>query len=256
MGSAGVLAGLSLAANLQAQALPGMPPREAPPDLHPPEVLLPLRPFAASVETAEGRRISFRGERVSETTEAWLIEQGAAQSEDLLLLADRIRYEPATGLLTAEGRIRLEAAGVRLRCERLRMDWHQRTGEAWALELEVPPHWTLRASHVAFTSLKLWDFQRVDVTACPEERPGWTARLSSLKVDLEGFATLRNLWLWLGPVPTYYYLPWGIYPAQAKRSSGLLPMSFSPSGPMGWNLSIPYFQTLGDRADLTVSPDY
>lgn len=255
-GSAGLLAGLSLAGSLQAQALPGLGPGEAPPELPAPELLLPLRPFAGALEAGPGQKIRFRGERVAETAEAWLIEQGAAQSDDLLLLADRIRFEPATGILTAEGRIRLEGPGLRLRCERLRMDWHQRTGEAWALDLEVPPHWTLRAAHVAFTSLKLWDFQRVDVTACPEERPGWTARLSSLKVDLEGFATLRNLWLWLGPIPTYYYLPWGIYPAKAQRSSGLLPLSFSPSGPMGWNLSLPYFQTLGDRADFTLSPDY
>lgn len=259
VGSARWLAGLSLMANLQAQGLPSVGPSrtEGAWELLPVTHLMPLRPWAPNLQRdTELRSVTFRGERITETPEAWSIERGAVQTEDLLLLADHLRYEASTGLLIAEGHIRLERPGLRLRCERLRMDWKRRTGEAWGLELELPPHWTLRADHVAFTSLKLWDFQRVELTACPEERPGWTARLSRLKVDLEGLATLRNFWLWLGPIPTYYYVPWAIYPAEAQRSSGLLPIRFSPSGVTGWSLAVPYYQTLGERADVTLSPEY
>lgn len=241
---------------LPGQSLPPLPSPATVPEAPTPAELIPLRPVDLGQDPEGTRTLRFRGERVTEGPDAWVIEQGAAQSDEILLLADLIRYEPTTGMLTAEGRIRLEGPGLRLRCERLRMDWKARTGEAWALDLELPPNWSLKSSHVAFTSLKLWDFQAVEVSSCPEENPGWKAQISSLKVDLEGFATVRNGLLWVGPVPTYYYLPWAIYPVKPERSSGLLPISFSPNGPMGWNLTLPYYQTLGDRADLTFSPSY
>ena len=52
------------------------------------------------------------------------------ESKDLLLLADRIHYSQITGEIQAEGHIRLEGPGLRLRCGRLRMDWNRRIGEA------------------------------------------------------------------------------------------------------------------------------
>ena len=236
--------------------LPGLPPVQGEAQLPGLGEWLPLRPMPLDADKVGAVPLRLRGKTVQESPEGWTLEDGAVESPDLLLLADHIHYQIATGELQAEGHIRLEGPGIRLRCGRLRMDWKKRMGEAWALELELPPSWVLRSERVAFSTMKHWDFDQVELSPCPQEKPGWKAVLSRLTVDLDHYATLRNLWVWVGNVPTFYYLPWAIYPAKAERTSGLLPISFSLSGPLGTSLGLPYYQVLGPTADATLSPEY
>jgi len=217
--------------------------------------LLPYRPRAMEAEETPAEPLSYRGERVLDTPEGWTIERGAIQGNELLLVADRIQYDPKTGQLVAEGSIRLEGQGIRMRCERLAMDWNKRSGEAWALVLEIEPDWTLTSDHVVFASLKNWDFERVHVSSCPQEEPGWSMTMSRLKLNLDHFATFRNAKLSVGPMPVMY-LPWATYPAKAKRSSGLLPTLPSYSSAHGVTLALPYFQALGQTMDFTLNPEF
>ena len=251
-----ILAWWMAALPLAAQALPKAPvlgPLDAPT----PAELIPLRPYRLEGDRW-GTRVPFdwRGDPVKEVGDLWTLEQGAIQAEGLLLLADHIEYRISEGRLAAQGHIRLEAPGMRLLAERLEMDWEHRSGQAWALQMDLPPTWTLKSAHVAFTTLRTWAFDAVELSPCPEVDPGWKARLTSLKVDLDGFATLRNAVIWLGSVPTYYYLPWAIYPAQADRASGLLPANLGFSSAMGTTLGLPYYQVLGPTADATFTPEY
>lgn len=252
--SRGLILGV-LPSILAAQGLPPVPvpaPLEAPT----PAELLPLRPFRLELGPGMSRvPFDWRGERVREQGDVWILEQGAIQAEGLLLLADRIEYRIPEGRLVAQGHIRLEGPDLRLRGERLEMDWERRSGEAWALQMDLPPNWTLRSAHVAFTTLRTWSFDGVELSPCPEERPGWKARLSSLKVDLDSFATLWNARIQMGSVPIFY-LPYALYPAQADRSSGLLPPKLGASSTLGTILGLSYYQVLGDSADATFSPEY
>jgi hypothetical protein len=203
----------------------------------------------------EGVRFRWSGERVKEGEDLLEIDRGLLQSESVLLLADRIQYQPSTGELLAEGNIRLEAPDLRLRCARLKMAWRSQIGEARALELELPPHWTLKSDRVTFTSFRHWDFEAVEISPCPQEEPGWKAKLSSLKLDLDGFASFRNARVIVGPVPVLY-LPWALYPAKAERSSGLLPPYLGYSGNLGATLAVPYYQVFGPTADATLQPQW
>lgn len=232
---------------------PEMEPLEA----TPPVQLLPQRPATPAPRAALSRLpFDWRGERAHEAQDVWVLEQGAIQAEGFLMLADRIEYHMDEGRVVAMGHIRLEGPDVRLRCERLEMLWDSRSGQAWALQMDLPPTWTLRSAHVAFAALRTWSFDAVDLSPCPEDQPGWKAKLSSLKVDLDGWATLSNALIFLGPVPTYYYVPWAIYPAQADRASGILPPSLGFSSAFGTNVGVNYYQVLGPTADLTLAPDY
>jgi len=244
---------LSQAAN---PLLPTLPPLPARPDAPTVGELLPLRPARPAVAGEGGVALRVRGRNIIEDPDGWTLTDGAVESPDLMLLADHIRYRTTTGEMQAEGHIRLEGPGVRLRCTLLRMNWLTRVGEAYHLELELPPTWVLRSDKVAFATMKHWDFDRVELSPCPQEQPGWKALVSRLTVDLDDWATLRNLWLWVGNVPTYYYLPWAMYPAKAERTSGLLPIALSFSGPMGASLTVPYYQVLGPTADFTFAPTY
>lgn len=246
----------AVALRLAAQGLPVLPP-ERTLDAPPPEFLLPYRPFELSSAARGGALpFSWRGQRVVQAGDHWTLEGGAIQGEGLLLLADQIDYDLKTGDLVARGRIRVEAPDLRLRCEKLEMNWRTRSGQAWMLELDLPPSWTLTSSRVAFAGLRIWTFDAVEVTSCPEEKPGWRAKLSKLKVDLDGYAQLWNLRVLLGHLPTQIYVPYGIYPAKLDRASGLLPPQLGTSATLGTSVGLGYYQTLGPSADATLQPEW
>jgi len=245
-----------LPALLIAQGIPPLPDSPPRPDAPWISELLAYRPYDLPKDSSPATTVRFRGAPISGgPEEGWTIEQGVLESGEMLLLADRIVFKPRTGEVVAQGHIRLEAPGLRLLCERLEMDLKQRTGQAWALQLELPPHWTLRSEKVAFTTLKHWDFESVELSPCPQDQPGWSASLSNLNLDLDHFATFRNARIFIGSVPILYF-PWAIYPAKAKRSSGLLMPSFGISSDLGVSLGPSYYQVLGDTMDATLSPEY
>ncbi|MBP1626192.1 MAG: Organic solvent tolerance protein [Holophagaceae bacterium] len=245
-----------IAGGLGAQGLPALPPIPEFGRIPARAELVPLRPYNPEEGLSNRLPFRWRGDKVTETLDSWDLETGAIQTDSVLLVADRIHYTPSTDEIVAEGHIRMEAPGLRLRCERLKMDWRKQVGEAHALVLEIAPTWSLNSDKVAFTSLRHWDFEQVEVSPCPQEKPGWKAKASHLKVDLEGYATLQNLWLWIKDVPTPYYLPWVMYPAKSERTPGLMPPTIRLSGTTGWSIGIPYYQTFGDAVDATFSPQY
>ncbi|MDR3673046.1 MAG: putative LPS assembly protein LptD [Holophaga sp.] len=241
---------------LAGQGLPPFPVPEATATLPNMGELLPFRPVPMEAEGERKEPIRLRGKNVQESAEGWTLVDGAVESKDLMLLADRMQYSTVTGQLEAQGHIRLEGPGVRLRCDRLKMDWVKRIGEAYVLELELPPTWLLRSDKVEFNTFQHWEFDKVELSPCPEQKPGWKAYVSKLTVDLDHYARLHNLWIWAFNLPTYYYLPYAIYPAKAERTSGVLPISMSFSGPTGASLAVPYYQVLGKSADATITPQY
>lgn len=251
---------LGLVPSLLLGQLPPLP--EAKPVVPGPSAseLLPFRPFTPSGVDASRQPLRYRGQVSGGPEEGWTIEHGAveggdAESGQLLLLADRIYFHPKSDHLVATGHIRLEAPGLRLLAERLEMNVSTRVGSAQAVQLDLPPTWTLRSQKVQFTTLKHWEFDQVELSPCPEEKPGWSASLSDLKVDLDKFATFRNAKGFLGPVP-FFYMPWGAYPAKLQRSSGLIQPEVNFSRSLGTHLGLSYYQVLGDTMDATVRPDF
>jgi hypothetical protein len=256
LSAGGILALGALPGILAGESLPPVPATGTEPSAPGPGELLPLRPIPLDLEQARKEPVRIRGRNVEEGLDGWTVVEGGVESQDLLLLADRIHYSQVTGEIQAEGHIRLEGPGLRMRCGRLRMDWNRRIGEAWVLELELPPNWMLRSDKVEFNTLQHWEFEKVELSPCPEEKPGWKATVSRLTVDLDHYAHLHNLWIWVFNLPTYYYLPYAVYPAKPERTSGVLPVSMSLAGPVGASLAVPYYQVLGSSADATITPTY
>lgn len=87
------------------------------------------------------------------------------------------------------------------------------------------------------------------------ETPIWHFRSRSSVVDREEeLVYLRDVQFVLQNTPVLR-LPYLRLPATtAKRKSGFLPPKLEFSSQRGWSVAVPYFQTLGDHADVTLTP--
>ena len=116
-GGALALGALPLA--LAGQGLPSIPRSAAVPPAPDLGALLPLRPMPLEPDQEPAEPLRIRGRNVGQSPAGWTLEDGAVESKDLLLLADRIQFDRATGEVRAQGHIRLEGPGMRMRCGRL-----------------------------------------------------------------------------------------------------------------------------------------
>jgi hypothetical protein len=203
--------------------------------------------------------------------------------------AETISFNRLDQSLKASGNVVLEHPNYKMRCQQIEMrltvsgDEVIRTGEAHGAIFELPPSWILTARLASFEdypgdSLGLlgkllggradrtteFRFEDASVSPCPDDRPNWVANTSNihLKTGLyesgsrqQGYATLKNIVLKIGPVPIMW-MPLALFPARVDRAPGLLPPEIGYSSQLGAIVGMSYFQPLGDSADATISPTW
>lgn len=90
---------------------------------------------------------------------------------------------------------------------------------------------------------------------CDFEHPSWHVSASSARLPLaRERASLWNPAVWIGPVPVFYS-PWLSLPL-SNRQSGLLFPKPGVNPLKGLSYQQPIFVTLGESADVTVTPGY
>jgi len=283
---------LAASTHVSAQGLPELP-IIPPHDFKDADFLYPQRPAASDYKKAI--TIKWRGESVREEGTTLILTNAAIEMEgmgngNVLLLADSIEYNRLAQSMKAAGTVRLEHTAFRMRCHRLEMkmvtfgDVVVPSGDAWGVTFELPPSWMLNSDHVYFVSHPgdslgvigelmgkgkanntiEFRFEEVSVSPCPQENPGWMVKTSSLNLktgsydntsELQGYATLKNIVLKIGPVPVMW-MPWVLFPARIDRAAGILPPTLGYNSQLGATLGMSYFQPLGQTADVTFSPTW
>jgi len=283
---------LAASAHVSAQGLPELPIIR-PHDFKEADFLYPQRPAASDYK--KPTTIQWRGESVREEGTTYILTNAVIELEgisngNVLLMADSIEYNHLAQSMKAVGAVRLEHPAFRMRCQRLEMqiinfdDVVVPSGEAWGVTFEFPPSWTLNSEHVYFVShpgdslgvigeligngkannTMEFRFKEVSVSPCPQDNPGWMAKTSFLNLKtgsysnssgLQGYATLKNIVLKIGPVPVMW-MPWVLFPARIDRAAGILPPTLGYNSKLGATLGMSYFQPLGHTADVTFSPTW
>jgi lipopolysaccharide assembly outer membrane protein LptD (OstA) len=89
----------------------------------------------------------------------------------------------------------------------------------------------------------------------PSRPPVWQIKAARATHDQEAATvSYRDAWIEIGGVPVLY-TPYLEHPdGTVRRKSGLLTPSFGSSSVLGQFYAQPYFQTLGDSADITLEP--
>lgn len=189
--------------------------------------------------------------------DAYLIatEEVEIKYQDITLKADRLRIDIPRDLVTAEGNIILDEGPQRLTGDTLEYDLNTRTGRLTNAHAQgTTPEYYFWGDEVAKIGENRYTVVDGALTSCNPETPSWSFRFSRARIELEGYAHIKNARFKARKVPLLYW-PYIVWPAKTERSSGFLIPMPGYSSRRGAYLGLAYFQTLGRSADATVFAD-
>lgn len=122
---------------------------------------------------------------------------------------------------------------------------------------KIPGYLSMKAHRVFQNSDENMDVEKASLTTCrcaPEDNPAWGLSASRAFVEPNEYITLYGTTLEVAQFPLLYS-PWFKMPIKTKRQSGFLLPSFYLSR-AGDAASFPYYLTLGEHADSTMTLTY
>lgn len=172
------------------------------------------------------------------------------------LLADRVTLNSQTLVAEAEGRARLTMPGQVLTGPRMVVDMGSGVGKLYQGQIFIEAsHYFVRGDEIEKTGPETYKIKYGQFTTCDGESPAWTMEGSEVELTVDGYGTAKNTTFRVKDWPVLW-TPYVVFPAKFKRQSGLLTPQFGNSKRDGFVFSIPYFQTLGDDQDATVTLNY
>jgi len=164
--------------------------------------------------------------------------------------AQRVEIDLETKVLTAVGNVILDEGPNRLTGESLVWDLDSNTGSLSEATAYMAPDMHFKGATIERIGEDLYTVTKGSFSSCEGEVPLWSFRVSSARIRVEGFARAKNVTMRVKKLP-FLYIPYMMYPAKQKRTSGLLMPNLGYSEVRGYSLGLAYFQTLGPSADTT-----
>lgn len=173
-----------------------------------------------------------------------------------VLSADSARYNARTGIAEVRGDIRLESNGDVLMGESGVFDLTHQAGQITCGHLflrENNVH--VRGASIQQLGPATYAVEDCEITTCDGDKPDWSITGSKVTVTLEGYGKVTNAAFRIRDLPVFY-VPYAVFPAKTKRSTGVLPPRLGHSERNGSELEIPFFWALSDQADVTFYERY
>lgn len=173
----------------------------------------------------------------------------------LNLTADKIDYTPETHILQAIGSVVLSKESTVLKGEKLTLNMDTGIAEMDRTLLTIP------GSSMAITSEKLvrineseFTATSTELTTCDMPDPSWKFGADSLKANLSGYATGRNVIFYVKNIPVLY-IPWIAFPIVMEKKSGLLFPQFGYSKKRGAEVDLPLYWVISPSQDIQFDLD-
>ncbi len=181
--------------------------------------------------------------------------------KDQTVFADVFRYNTKEDKLEAFGNIRLvNKEGYAVRTNKIEFSGDFKEALTHKLASRLPNGSVIAAEKFKRQGGRYNQFYNASYAPCAScleggEKPLWSIRSKQITHDEQKrYITARDLTfnLWGQPV---LWVPWFAYPDPTiDRKSGILSPSFGYKDKLGLYASLPVFLTLGEHADLTLTP--
>ncbi|HWM92395.1 MAG TPA: LPS assembly protein LptD [Thermoanaerobaculia bacterium] len=174
--------------------------------------------------------------------------------QDVDVQADRAELDLLTKIVTAEGNVIVDQGPRRMAGDTLEYDLDTKTGTLTNATAHVSPDYYFSGTELAKISENEYTVKNGIFTSCNQETPDWSFRLSEARVEVDGYAHVRNASMRAKKLPIFY-TPYILWPVKSDRSSGLLIPNIGYSDRRGASVGLAYFQTLGRSYDTTFHLD-
>ncbi|MGR3759121.1 LPS-assembly protein LptD [Roseobacteraceae bacterium NS-SX3] len=196
------------------------------------------------------------------TPERTLIAEGNVEAfqGDIRMQAQKITFDQAAGTLQIEGPIRIDQGGdITILANAAELDRDLQNGlltgarMVFQQQLQLASHQMTRASG-RYT--QLYKTAATSCHVCEDGRPPlWQIRAERITHDqLERQLYFENAQLRVLDVPVFYLPALRLPDPTLDRSTGFLVPSVRATSNLGTGIKAPYFFTLGDHRDLTLTP--
>lgn len=168
--------------------------------------------------------------------------------------ADQLTFDKENGKYAAEGSVRFQASGLRLRAARAEGDQDADTHRIEDLQYQLlSRRGNGRAQSLTMTG-DTGSLHGATYSTCPPEARKWELEARSIDIDTEtGMAVAHGASLRVGAVPVLY-IPWFMFPTDDRRRTGLLYPSLSSSSRNGFDWRQPIYLNLAPNFDATLNP--
>jgi LPS-assembly protein len=171
--------------------------------------------------------------------------------------ADRVRYDPATGDVSAEGDVRFGDAGLEVSGTLASFDSELGGGRFSNTTFKLKDaNGRGTAQQIERVNRDVSVLEGVSYTSCPENRDDWLLRAPYIQIDRgQEVGVARKARLDFKGVPILY-LPYMSFPLSDKRKSGFLLPDIGATQRSGTDLALPYYFNVRPNLDLTLKPRY
>ena len=176
------------------------------------------------------------------------------QYQDVTLTADRVEIDLETQIATATGDVIFDQGPRRITATEARFDLQTKTGTFEEATAFVQPDYYFSGRRVEKVAEDVYTVEDGVFTSCSGDNPSWSFRLGRARVEIEGYAHIRNASMRVKRLPVLY-TPYIVWPAKRERTSGLLIPEIGYSERKGAELGLAYYQVLGRSFDTTFHVD-
>jgi LPS-assembly protein len=173
------------------------------------------------------------------------------------LRADEVRLNRATNEAEARGNVRLTNPEGTVTADVVSLNLDEETG--FLTDADIEAHrmrYSLRGERVEKGLGQSYHIENGQFTTChcADGPPSWSIRGKDLRVDLEGYGSLRDGTFNVLGVPILY-VPRAIFPIQRERQSGFLIPQFGASNRRGFQTLVPFYWAINKSHDATLAFD-
>ena len=175
--------------------------------------------------------------------------------QGMTLVADQVRYAAATHLMHATGSVVLSKGSAVMKGKTLVLNLDTGRAEMDSTLLTVADTgMTISSAKLVRLNESEFSATSSELTTCEMPNPSWKFGAQSLKVNMLGYATGRNVIFYIDDIPVLY-IPWLAFPVVTEKRSGLLFPQFSQSSSKGLELDIPVYWVISPNQDLQFDLD-
>lgn len=177
-----------------------------------------------------------------------------------LLRASAIVYDAERDEITAEGPLRIQDGdAITIVADYAELSGDMRRGILKGARMVLNEQLQITAVEISRTEGRYNQLFKAAASTCTvteaTSTPFWQIRASRIVHDEQSKQLFfENAQLRIGPVPVAYLPRLRVPDPSITRSSGFLVPGLTNSDRYGTGIIVPYFRTLGDYADLTITP--